>query len=136
MLAERRGPRNRDIQLESAAGSEIGNLLLFGGSFTLLATLHLVAVAAHKLLNPAGGIHQFLGTGVERVAEGGNVKVHHVVSHPVDFAGLTGFGGRDAGPFVIAVNEEDWVAFRVNACFHERQLWHKNGRPEAAIGLA
>lgn len=66
---------------------------------------HLVAVAAHELLDASGSVDQLLLASVERMAEGADFQVHDVMVDSIDGTGVVGLGGRNARPLVFAVHE-------------------------------
>lgn len=88
----------------------------------LALILHLVAVTSHKLLDAAGGVDQLLLTGVERVAEGADFAVHHIVLNAIDDLGVVRFGGGDAGPLMVAIYEDHGICCGMDALLHFKNL--------------
>jgi len=80
-----------------------------GPSLLLALVLHLVAVASHKLLDAASGVYKPLLAGVERVAEGADFQVDHIVIHSANRLRVVCLSRGDAGPFVLAVYENYWI---------------------------
>ena len=75
-------------------------------------------VAAHKLLDSACRVDELLLARVEGVAERADVNVDDRVLDTVNGFRLVGLVGGNAGPLVLAVDEQNRISFRMDSCFH------------------
>lgn len=107
------------------------------GDLRTLVLFVLVGVAAHELLDPTGGVDDALLASVKRVGEGADFHFDDEVVDAVDGSRFVAGHGRNARPFVVAVNEHDWIVCRMSTGLHvtkpplrhqweDLKLWHKS----------
>ena len=75
-------------------------------------------VAAHKLLDASCRADELLLPSIKRVAECTDVDVDDRILDAVDNLGLLGGVGGNAGPLVLAVDEQNRISSRMDSCFH------------------